>query len=302
MPRLAALLACLVFFAAPFAARALAPSVAANALLPATCSFHDDDNEILFDVTVNGKGPFTMKLDTGSTVSLITPAVAQAAGIGTVAHAHPCGAYGETVSLGSGVIGRLQMGGIALYDQPCLIGELNNAIPCDGILGGAVFDHYAVQVDFATSQIRFYPAGAYQPAARDTCIPIDIGDNHVPVCRGMIDGCPALLEVDTGFDGSLAVFPDFVRDNGLAEKCRLIKRVTTYSLEGIRDVGLYSMTRLTIGSGSSERSLDNLDALFDAFDDSNSTVRYDCDGLFGAQMLSHWTVTFDYAHSRLVLH
>lgn len=300
MPRLLVfLVACLVFFATPLAARALAPSTA-NALLPTSCPFEYDASEILVNVTINGRGPFTMKLDTGASVSLITPEVAQAAGIGTVAHSRTCGAYGGTVSLGSGVIGRLQMAGVSLYDQPCLIGDLNNALHCDGILAGALFDNYAVQIDFAKSVIKFYANNTYQPAAHDTCIPIDLEDNHVPVCEGEVDGIAARLEIDTGFDGSLALLPDFVRNNGLAQKCRQIKTVTAYSLEGVRDVGVYAMNRLMVGDTASGRSLDNIRALFDDF--AGSSVNYDCDGLIGAQMLSHWTATFDYAHSRLVLH
>lgn len=289
------LLACLFFLVRPLAAHAL------PATTP-TCPFRYDQKtaEIRVEVMINGKGPFLMKLDTGSTISLVTPAVARAAGIETLARTQPCGAYGGDVSLGSGTIGDLEVGGISLYDQPCLIGDLDNAVPCDGILSGALFDSYAVQIDFAKNSIAFLDSASYQPSPTDACIPFQLGNNHIPVCMGEIDGLPARLAIDTGFDGSLTLLPCFVHDNDLAQRCDKVATVTTYSLEGTRKVGLYSMGRLTVGSGGSARAEDHVLALFDDF--PNAGVQYDCDGLLGAQMLAHWTVTLDYAHSRMVLH
>jgi len=252
------------------------------------------------DVKINGKGPFSMKLDTGSTMSLVTPEVAKAAGIQTLARTYPCGAYGANVSLGSGTIDTMQMGAISLYAQPCFIGELNDAIPCDGVLSGAIFDKYAVQIDFGKSTMTLYGDGAYKPSLKDTCIPFELQDNHIPVCEGVIDDMPVRLAIDTGFDGSLTLLPDFVKENHLAEKYPKVGTVTTYSLEGTRDVGLYAMNQLDVGIGSDSRGLSRVAALFDDFD--TSTVQYNYDGLLGARMLSHWTVTFDYAHSRLVFH
>jgi predicted aspartyl protease len=268
----------------------------------ATCPFqyNDQNGEIRVNVKINGKGPFSMKLDTGSTMSLITPEVAKLAGIEALSRTYPCGAYGANVSLGSGTIGSMQMGAVSLYEQPCFIGNLNDAIPCDGILSGAIFDQFAVQLDFTKDTISFYGGGAYQPGPKDVSIPFHLQGNHIPVCEGAIDDIPVKLAIDTGFDGSLTLLPDFVRENRLEEKCRKVTTVTTYSLEGTREVGLYAMNQLDVGTGSDIRQFGRICALFDDFD--TSAVQYNYDGLLGAKTLSHWTVTFDYAHSRIVFH
>jgi len=258
------------------------------------------NHSIRFRVMINRQGPFWIKLDTGASVSVISPQAAERAHIQVVGNSMDLGAYGSHIWLGVGKIAELKIGHLVLNGSPCAIGAPDAGPHCDGILAGSLIDNYAVQLDFKTKTISLYPGDSYMPPPGAVCVPFQFDKDHLPVCNVVVDGFPAAMEVDTGFSGLLELLPDMVEKNDLADKYRRVGAVTIRSLDSTKKLGIYEMKRVTLGGAGRQVSWSKgLYAVFDG-DFGPLATSYDYDGRIGTQLLASHTVTFDYPHSRLV--
>lgn len=268
--------------------------------MTAPLQFNPRNGEIRICVWINRKGPFWMKLDTGATICVISPAAAARAVVQVTGNSTDLGAYGAQVLMASGKIAELKVGHFVLHDAPCAIGDPNEGPDCDGILAGPLFAEYALALDFQKRTIAFYDGGLYSPPAGAVCVPLVFDCNHLPVCKAAVDGMPVTLEVDTGFTGKLELLPDTVGSYHLASTYPRIGTVTMRSVDATKSFGLYRMNSLTLQGVSGEVAwTSGLSAIFDS-SFGPFAAKYDYDGRIGTQLLSQYTVTFDYAHARLV--
>ncbi|MCS6777751.1 MAG: aspartyl protease family protein [Chloroherpetonaceae bacterium] len=118
-------------------------------------------------VTINGKGPFRLVLDTGSPVTFVSNQVARRAGLITEKTARTPALMGlrGMVSAKNFAVGNVNLPDFSLLvlDHPIigLIAQVDG--PVDGIVGFTFFARFRTVIDYAAGQVTFTPV-AYQPA------------------------------------------------------------------------------------------------------------------------------------------
>lgn len=118
-------------------------------------------------VTINGKGPFRLVLDTGSPVTFVSNPAARRAGLITEKTAQTPALMGlrGAVTAKTFSVGNVNLSdfNLLVLDHPIigLIAQVDG--PVDGIVGFTFFARFRTVIDYAAGQVTFTPA-AYQPA------------------------------------------------------------------------------------------------------------------------------------------
>src|SRR5439155_19530713 len=124
-------------------------------------------NQIIVQVKIAGKGPYSMLLDTDTDPSAIDLATARELGLRLDARSFPASGGGadanlvqltrlSTVELGTVIAKDVAAGGI---DLTKLSAKLER--PIHGVLGYSFLKDRIVQIDYAASKIRFYTVTPY---------------------------------------------------------------------------------------------------------------------------------------------
>lgn len=119
----------------------------------------------LVHVTINGRGPFLMALDTGASTTLLSPALAQATGV-TATQAVQLGGAGGTTANGARV-GRAQirLGNLARDSQTVAVADVLGPIrqvagaPIEGVLGADMFRSGRITIDYGSNRLWFEESG-----------------------------------------------------------------------------------------------------------------------------------------------
>lgn len=119
----------------------------------------------LVRVTVNGRGPFLMVLDSGASTSLVSPATAAAAGIEAGQDVQLGGAGG--ISSGGARLGRarIALGNLSRDGQPVAVADVFARIaaaagaPVEGVLGADMFRAGRITLDYGTNRLWFEETG-----------------------------------------------------------------------------------------------------------------------------------------------
>jgi len=123
-----------------------------------------DKNEplIIVDAYVNNKGPFNLVVDTGASMTIISPAVARAAGVNQEgARAKATGATGNldarVARLKSLKLGSNELNGINVAIMS--LATLNRAtrLRLGGIIGYNVLKRFQITIDYSIRRILFTP-------------------------------------------------------------------------------------------------------------------------------------------------
>jgi predicted aspartyl protease len=151
-------------------------------------------------------------LDTAATTNVVAAGWAQAADLGL-----PDGAAAEVVrahgSSGAAMtrIGRLEVGAIAVRDEPALIMDLAQVagpdMRLDGLIGVPLLEDFDVVLDFDAAAVSFYPRGSIdrlRQEQRHTLSAMLDADPGLAVHANLIlvevrrDGIPITAVLDTG--------------------------------------------------------------------------------------------------------
>ena len=119
----------------------------------------------LVHVTVNGRGPFLMVLDSGASTTLVSPATAAAAGL-LAEQRVSLGGGGGAASAGARLgAARVVFGNVARDGQPVAVADVFGPIreatgaPIEGILGADMFRDGRITIDYASNRLWFEEAG-----------------------------------------------------------------------------------------------------------------------------------------------
>lgn len=113
---------------------------------------------VLVPAFVNGRGPHTFVLDTGASATVLSPGLAAALKIDTVA-AEPMTGAGGMLQTTLGRVSSLTVGGAALEDVAVMVADfladLGSVVgtPLDGILGYNFLRHFRVTLDYPVSTL-----------------------------------------------------------------------------------------------------------------------------------------------------
>jgi hypothetical protein len=175
-------------------------------------------NYIIVSTKWDKRGAYNFLIDTGASMTLITPALAQRYGT-PVRPLTPNGttdvtvrsAEGDTTTLQQVSLRRLELGEASFENIPALVYDCSSlsvhlGIHIDGILGFPLFRETVLTLDYPHRRIlltRPSSAGALQPG---TVVPFN-NDQRTPIIPLQLQGSTFYALIDTGSDSSLRLNP-----------------------------------------------------------------------------------------------
>ncbi|HVU24080.1 MAG TPA: aspartyl protease family protein [Opitutus sp.] len=250
-------------------------------------------NYLVVETKWDKHGPYHFLIDTGASVTLVTPALATRYGAtnappATTPLVRVRSETGETALLTSTTLTRLEVGGArfenvaaVIYDCASLSAHLG--IKIDGILGFPLFRETLLTLDYPQSRILLQPRNA-GPLLPGSALTFN-NDRHTPIVPLQLGGDAIVALIDSGSDAGLSLNPA-----GLAPVYAVPPKVgvAVATLSGDREqrVGRLAAT-LHIGDYAVEQPV------VDLTDQLTS---------LGGRLLKDFTVTFDQDHNRVTFY
>lgn len=256
-----------------------------------------EGNHVLFAAKINGKGPFTMILDTGGQ-AVLTVATAKALAVQATGNT-AVGGVGDGVE-GSGYVHGLdvQIGDFTLHDQTAMILDLPNLPPparaMQGMLGYELLRRVIVKVDYKTNMLTLSDPKTFDRKHAGIAIPFDYSD-HMPEVAGSFEGIKGRFRIDTGSGSELVVSSPAVLQHGLRQRHPVgVRRTSAGGIGGTTTAYMTRSDDLTIGAIRFDHFVTNLSSQKGgAFADPSYT------GNVGGGLLKRYVVTFDYPRQSL---
>ena len=168
---------------------------------------------LLFEVKINGKGPFQCLFDTGS-VNLMSGTLAKELGLKLDAGSqHIATSSPATLEARKAHVDAVQVGALTVRNQTFEV----TMFPDDGaeaVLGYAMLRRFAVKVDYRHQRLTFYDARHFHYAGPGDAVPIHIeGTNFL--ADATIGSASGRFLLDTGNEFGFTVNPGLVQKNDL---------------------------------------------------------------------------------------
>jgi len=255
---------------------------------------------VFTSVRVNGRGPFSMFLDTGAGASCIDEGLARELGLAREGAIEAKGVTGTT-TVSTVRVDSLGVGPITLLSQRLVALPLAGLPGSEdgrysGILGYDFFSRFVVRIDYTKKTLSLYDPRTYEPPAGATVLPISL-EGNVPSVAGTVDGrLEGQFRIDTGSGSTLDLHGPFVAENHLIASAR---RVAHRPLAGIGGVSLGAVARLDSFALGPFVVRDPIVGLSESSEGAFATKR--SAGNIGGGILRRFTITFDYEHARIGL-
>ena len=274
---------------------------------PARIPFQFVENEVRIEATVNGAGPFHIIVDTGMPIPgvlLFRNERVDALHLeGNGQHVRVAGAGGSGTTsealMASGV--SVATGELKMSKASALVIAKPDGFPpgVDGVIGAALFNHYAVRIDMDASRIELHDSAKWSPPDGACVIPLerDAGRVFVDVrtAVGSEEPVQARVVVDIGAGHALSLN---TRDDGrFAPPANAIEAPLGRGVSGVVLGKLGRSRRVEIGSFS----FDNVVTSFPVKTHQKPGGADFRDGNLGEEILKRFNLTFDYAGKRLML-
>lgn len=277
----------------------VSPFVSPKYFSPVTVPFEYFNRHIYIDLTLDGKPGMVFMLDSGSSSNVLNMRTSEALGLRPVSIQQEKG-----LGLGSGRvyvaaakdidarIGDVQVANLmAVID---LLGvEQHFGHPLDGILGFPFLQHFAVVLDFDKHLLTLQPSTGYSyrgpgeplwltSRSRSTAIPVVLGTLSQPQNR-------ATVEIDTGSDVTLLLYPDYVHGANLDGAFVAKPTFQSYGLGGYFLMRSGLLQSLLMGRTEASHL-----AVFQLQGAPAGGPRKDCVGMIGTSLLEKFQkVVFD---------
>ena len=214
-------------------------------------------HEIILQVSVNGKGPFNMMLDTGTDPSGVDLATAKELGL----KLHPLGKEitGGGTDANKGYYTQLplvEVGTFTAKNVDALAIDLSKVSerlgkPLHGVLGHSVLNGRIVQIDYPNHVVRFYarsPLSKTEQAntSKRTVMSFRYVDN-VLIDDVSVNGKKMVGNLDTGSSGSFNLTPAAVSYLGLEEEVSRAPVTSDVGFNGVSENKRGTIRNVTIG-------------------------------------------------------
>jgi predicted aspartyl protease len=180
--------------------------------------FDQANNLIVIPVTLNGRGPLRFVLDTGASHHVMKRELAQSLGLKVLGGGALDDGTGKTVSaeLIEGAV-NLRIGNLTLKEQ-FFVTPFPSSLPFDGFLGAALFQQFTVRIDFRQPLITFIRPNTFRYQGSGVILPLRFHKELPPQVKAKVGGLVGWFKLDTGYNGSLALFAEFIERNKLLAK------------------------------------------------------------------------------------
>lgn len=172
----------------------------------------------LVEARVAGQGPFRFVVDTGSSISLVSPALVRQVRAPAGATLDIRSPSQRTTTLPAVTLPRLELGDANFGQVPAAVfdfGDLSRQLGTrvDGIIGFSVFRDVVFTIDYPARRLVIDPRGRLTGRTGEA---IDcFADGDLPLARVDVGGQRMLALIDTGSDSALTL-------NSSAEAARLV--------------------------------------------------------------------------------
>ncbi|PWT93107.1 MAG: hypothetical protein C5B55_05145 [Blastocatellia bacterium] len=214
-------------------------------------------NEIILQVNVNGKGPFSMMLDTGTDPSAVDLNTARELGL----KLDPIGRKGTgggtevnlmyktklpLVEIGGLTAKNVEAGAIDLSKISERLGR-----PLQGVLGHSLLNGRIVQIDYPNHVVRFLSQSPFSKTnqvntSKRTTLSFRYSDNVV-IDDVLVNGKKLVANLDTGSSGTFALTPAAVSYLGLEEEVSKAAVSTGVGYNGASENREGKLNNVTIG-------------------------------------------------------
>ena len=293
------------FFAPPDGAKDwqfISPGPRVSATLP----FENVGDEIVFQATVNGH-PLRLLLDSGSGTAFVTEGAAVAAGLTTQGDLPALG-YGGAASTGIASDATVDIGGrvrlnhlnVHVIKDPAVTKVLAERGHLDGAIGYELFARFTITIDYVNKTLTLTDPASPPPAlsAGTLAVPIKL-ENRMPTILASVDGkTPGRFLVDTGDSSAAHIYTQY------AEANHLVPSLSAPGVSTRQGVGVGGQITEILSPGHSLRvgaALVSGLPLSTMTGPGIAQISSSAGGI-GNLFLNHFTVTFDYARSRMYLH
>lgn len=276
---------------------------------PITIPITIADNLVYARGRINDSPSLSVVLDTGSSISIVPPAVAQQIGLRTSGSTQAAGiGHGSNQSLQFVENASLQLGGdhsVLKFDGQRIailpIGYVADQVglPTQAFFGSNMFKNFCVTVDYEHRLATF--ARSCSPRGGSESIPIKILSD-TPFVRaelGAPDGShvTGLFLLDSGTTGALILSKKFLLAHPQITAGRtLISTPPVTAVGGKIEQKLVRIASLDVGKF-------HFDQIIAAVTESSAGVLANSEtaGFIGAEVLRRFTITWDYAQERMIL-
>lgn len=205
--------------------------VALTAALVTNVPFELVDNRIVVQARVNGSGPLSMIVDTGSSGTTLTPQAARRLHIATKFAGYIGGAGGGRSAAFSAELGNVSVGSMKFRHLPVLVVNMdtirrNIGFPrLDGIIGYDCLRRLRTRVDM-DHDILTLSTGTLSAPRSARVVPFTVSDTliHVPAA---IDGVVGSVFLDTGDRSSLTLFKTFAAQHRFYDSTPAVRGALT---------------------------------------------------------------------------
>jgi dienelactone hydrolase len=214
-----------------------AMTAAARGPTATTVPFTLYDNRMLIAVSVDGKGPFMMIVDTGDPTVTLTPEVAHQLKLAPRAGGSVTGAGSGSESVGLARLKSVQIGALRFNDLDGEVLDLSAIRAAfgfphlDGIVGYSILRRLRVGVDMDGQKLTFsYPA---LPAPKTAAtLAFTTGGSGIPQIPAAVDGVHGTFIIDTGDRSSLTLFRRFAQTNDFYRNAPVRNAITGVGIGG----------------------------------------------------------------------
>jgi hypothetical protein len=280
------------------AASGVLVAAAAPARAATTIPYTYVDNRIVVECRLDGQGPFTMILDTGSPTIAVTPETARKLAVAVHSAGTVTGAGNNVAKNGSAKIATLSLGSLTFRQLDADVLDLTEIrtklhfARLDGIIGYPVLEHYATLVDVDDSTITF---NRHTPAVPSNATTTHFG-GVLPEIHAVIDGVAGKVLVDSGDRSSLTLFGPFAKRNGFFGRYPSKKNIVTgYGLGGPVYADVFTLPSLDVfGTHLTQvvtRASRQTGGVFASTADSAS---------IGTGVLKRFNIVYDYPHDNII--
>lgn len=260
-----------------------------------------EGRQLLVWASIDGRSPMPFILDTGGHAILDTVA-ARMLGLRAAGAGVSGGSGAGTIALQYARIASVRIGNAELVDQPFLVipypysfYERGRKVPLAGILGLEWFERYAARINYAGRTLALTPLQDYRYSGKGARVPIRFQED-MPLARAAADGHSGSFGVDTGNAGTLILYGDFLRRNGLLAKYAQGYAVRGQGTGGSNTGRIETLSRFAIGAHDIANLVTDFTQMATGAFSSWTEA-----GDLGLTVLARFTPTFDYANRMLYL-
>ena len=264
------------------------------------------DGHLFVRVSIDGKGPLRMLLDSSS-LNVLLPDVARTLQL----KPEPANAGGGADSVGVVRAERMDIGGVvidkpvfATLDLKAFLRRVEGMDDVAGVIGFKIFKRLPATVDYARRELTLHDPATFKYAGKGAGVPLTFRGT-MPQVQGSIDGFAGVFDIGTGARGSLTLTASFATTHDLARKYAAKQSVIAGSgMRGPVRGLLARANELDVGGVKIEKPVTVLatDAPGTEPVAESGTAPGSADaGSIGFGVLRRFTPTFDYARGLVYL-